>query len=1059
MTVEMALEDKQAGLSPRTYAATASTLSTASIVGIGVGGAVALLLVVVSVGVYLVRRNDQIQRAKAIEIEASFKTNEQLASILQSCRPRGTSMSDRSSYIPFLPPHQYQEPIELPLDTYEDGPPMARTNTKKISPHRVFSRLSVGLRDSWPMGALGTQMQIPNSLRSQSQSTVTLNQVAPPGYIISSDPKRPKRTYSRTSRNKVSVSSEDSPYTVEPSPSAGPYKPISRPRRANSENQLSTILRSTSQRLKEARRKSLSRTLTAVNRVPGGSGVHPLQTPTRHASESREVLVEPQPAASTYESFREKYIMRTPSPGKRVPRLAGQAQSKRKSIPSLSAESDDSLCIKDLPEVVLPSPLTSPSKRFEHFQSRNITRESTDLSKDAVSHSHKDDQTAVLPLGREDTNHNDFSPFGQYQNTVSNDPFYTSVPIRKPLPPTNPVDLSPRPLYIRKTTFGQETALQKSTNSTSPLKDISGNRQSPPKSGQPQTASTRLSQEVSSNPFQWSPKESTRRHSTSPSRSEARRKKGHKRSKVIRMSNLPRLSNVSIVPEEPDEDSSLFDASKSTKRVNQQSQSPSPRLDSSSQRFSIRPPSSPVFDPRVTVSQPMPEETTDSPTLGRNYFSPTLTTTNYYSEQTSEDEFFKSTRLIKRSTSTTRKWRESSISPNVSPVSKLHEMISFPMEDMEELSKNAKARALSPNSEIVRALEDRITPPMTPPNSSSPVLSAYSGFAAPIPGHLTGPRAQSPKRYTLHKPPTNKDLRSSIVALRRMNSEVSFSGSPNSLYSNPSNIYSEIETRRRTPGSSPSRTSNTKPPPNRASKHYLFLGASNSTKQQRTGNRDLNRRISRGRSPQQRQRLPKVDSEDDFSSMGISSTLASDKPPVGSVELEFPIQSNASMPNSRTNEEKGDLPEVASSMSTDSWTDSIPKPPLKSARRESQIQYLSAIDPSKRGWRRESKVAITDASKASDEGKENAKDINGDRSPPSSASGSDGKSSPVTLPRLRNDPMAWETTEKKAWGSRLNPALPTPDSPGLYDAQGFLRSSPDRDDLKSNVPKAIIHQR
>jgi hypothetical protein len=172
-------------------------------------------------------------------------------------------------------------------------------------------KMSGGIKDSWP---LGSSMQMPNALRLQSNSTVTVNQVAPPGYIIPPDPTWLKRTYSRNTKNKVTVSAEvrSSPYSKEPpSPSPGPHRQI--PRRAISENHLSTILRSTSQRLKSTRRKSISRALTVANRNSGAYVMEKLPSPRKHASESREVLIQPQSTESANGLY-QNYVTRTPTP-------------------------------------------------------------------------------------------------------------------------------------------------------------------------------------------------------------------------------------------------------------------------------------------------------------------------------------------------------------------------------------------------------------------------------------------------------------------------------------------------------------------------------------------------------------------------------------------------------------------------------------------------------------------------------------------------------------------------------------------------------------------------
>ena len=1023
-----------------------SAVSTTPIIGIAAGGTIAFLGILVTAVIYFVRRHDRIQRSKFGDVEESLTRNDDLAYIIRSRSPRGVSMSNRSSFVPYLPPHQAPDSIERPIDSIEDDPPIARVNTKRTSTQKFFFKMSGGIRDSWP---LGSSMQMPDALRLQSSSTVTLNQVAPPGYIVPPDPTWLNRTKSRNSKTKVSVSQYS---YAPPSPSPGPRKQI--PRRAISEKHLSTILRSTSQRLKSTRRTSIARARTVANRSPGGHALEKLPPLPKPASESREILIQPQSFVSGNLLF-QQYITRTPSPGKKIPKILGRANTKGKLSSSPSADSEDSLYIIDLPDFVFPSPLTSPSRRFASGSEASAVHKESASSREISARITQDDRSSVVALepGKDLEAKNPPVP-EPLETILTNDPFCSSVETAKPILPIGQINLSPRPLYIRKTTFGQVEEPQKSAKALSPLKDISGNRQTPPKIEQCQSA-LKASQESSPNPFQWSCQDSNQSQSPSP-----KQKQGHKRSKVIRISNLPRTSNVSIVHEDPEEDSSVFDAPRPSVRLVQPSLSktPSPPADFLSCRLTVRPPSSPTFDPCVSIPKLVGGRVTDSPTLGLDMYSPTLATTNNCNKQTSGDEVFRSAGSPKRSATTTYKWRESSISPNVSPSTKLNDMISFPAEDIKDILRKPKSPALSPNSEILKSLENRKSTPPPPVLAVPPaaVLPPASVVPIPVPGHLTGPRAEPPKQASLNllpvdspqrcssqKLPLRASLASSICALRRMNSEVSFCESLTSQYSNSSPVRSEPESIKQSPEVTPTRRSMRNS--SRASKHYLMLGGITSSDQRR---RVIKRDSSRMKSLQHIQHLPDLDSEDDFSTCDISSP-ASARNSLGLSSMTFPIPNGPSTPdiNSKANLDKVEILDVDTTLLTKRWSNSMPKTPLKNARYESQTQIpLPKPASTKWGGMRSSNISTVATSlPATDGGKENAKSKYGDRSPAQSDGGSDGNFSPCTLPGLVSTKDNRDTPKKKVWGSHLmGHGLPRPDSMGLYDAQGFLRSSPDR---------------
>lgn len=1030
-----------------------------------------VLLTIIFVGIYLLRR----QRTKIREVEAPTTETKELASAIRSQRPRGTSVSNRSSYIPFFPPHQITEPIILTTkSSFEDrlsNPKMKRRQKrrpkKKLSPQKVFTKFSGGIRESWP---LGSSMQIPNALRLQSHSTVTLNQVAPPGYLVPSEPKWPSRTYSRKSRSQVSVPSSGTTSRLSkepPSPTPGPRK--AGQRRAMSENHLSTVLRSTSQRLKATHRRSLSRTLTSINRKPE-SPPRLFMTPNKIASESREVLVERLSAVSGSSSFFEAVLAQTPTPERKVHKIAERANSKRKADTPPSAGSDDSLCVKETPEFVFPSPLASPSKswnRRDPDQSLGISFSGSNGTSTLLQ---KGCRTAVFGPRPQPSDVHELTFINHSQTSLALDPFYSTGTTSKP--PLKPVseaeDLSPRPLHIRKSTFGLEGTSKRSSNFSSPLKDISGNRQSSTRSSQIGLQGQSVSSDVPvPNPFQWSPQEAVRSrpNSFSPGRSEQNRKKGHKRSKVVRISNLPRPTSVSMVPEESEDELQPPNPEvlRTSVRLVEPSRSPSPMATSLFRRHTVRPPSLSIFNPGITVPPLLSVNALNKSSLGLEIYSPTLAVTNYYNEPTSEDEFFKTAKLPKRAATTIHARRESSISPIVSPSTKLEEMISFPIGTRPW---KPKSPALSPNSEILKALESR--KPSPPPMPASPIVPAppVLTMTIPIPGHLTGPRAE-PRRYSSQKLPPKGTLRESICMLRRMNSEVSIVDSPSSVYSNssiPQSSPADIQhiIRDQSPSPSPLRRVSQ----NRASEHYLSLGTS--MHRQRVEKRDSARVTKERKSRQSQQTAQKVESKTELTPVReVTSSPASAVNAEESPALPLPLPQVSSErvkpPTQEIKEVKPGSKKKVNSASTKSsrWSDAMSKPSLKAARRESQIlqSKSSPSDPSKWAWPRDSKMSLVTTIPSDSEGKENARNKHGNRSPARSDGGSEGNISPEAsiLPRLAADAKVDHAggldalLKKRGWGNwnakrrqALGQGLPRPDSMGLYDSDGFLRSSPDR---------------
>ncbi|KAH6719443.1 hypothetical protein BKA61DRAFT_473779 [Leptodontidium sp. MPI-SDFR-AT-0119] len=741
-----------------------TTLSLGAILGIAVGGALLLFAILVAIGIIHVKKKHRREKKQFSDADEDGNVDMDLKTALRSTRPPEINMGRRLSFNPFLPLSEDDDREEWVKQDGLQKPPLAKS--KSISQRGFFGASSV--RDSWPLMSSKPLGFLPG------QTTMTLSPVAPPGYVVQ-DPKWPKRTTSILGRKNSQDSSKSASPTRDPySMDIMPYRKVHR--RSTSENQLSTILRSTSQRLKAAQRNSMTRTLSTLGRFPGLPPSERLPTPPmRKAAERREGLIDQENVESVGSSIYNVYAQ-TPSPKKKHQRTSIIPSPIKPKSPTESVESKDSLCVSDTPDILIPAPLTSPSQSPSRSAHKNPMTQASSGAKDISALIHQDINSKILsPLQR---------------ISLSGDPFYSSVRSSKPMMPSPQIQ-GPRPMYFRKATFGQEATLDRPASFCSPLRDVSGNAQSPTKRQLPEPPTT-----LEPNPFQWFPQEAmqTRATQTSPKRSSSRRK-GHKRSNVIRMSNLSRpASTVDIVPEEPEEASPLkLNALRFSSFLSVEiSQDQSPTKSPSSRRATLRPPSIATFNPTLIVPVLSSRSEDNSPTLGSANmsdigYSPTLSVCNYYTEKdsNSEDEFFKP---------------RVSTSLQPSPSQYLQErLLSFPPLPIDVLP------AVIPPPTI-------LTPRPTSrplPNITSTLNGLYSSAVMPappiltIPSHLTGPLSEPGKhtRATL-SPPRCESMLSTISMLRRMNSEVS-NTSTKTLDFNTS-----VEERGRS----------------RGSRHYLSLG-------------------------------------------------------------------------------------------------------------------------------------------------------------------------------------------------------------------------------------------
>ncbi|KAE9364851.1 hypothetical protein N431DRAFT_489319 [Stipitochalara longipes BDJ] len=988
-----------------------TTLSLSAIIGIAVGGAVGVFAILASIGIVLARRKHRLQMQQMSEAKESGIEDADIGKALRSTRPPEICFSRRLSFNPFL----ILAEGGSASDWASEDPPVAKI--KRQSTHLGFLRRS-GTRDSWPL-ASEIHMKI-----IHGQATIHQSQVAPPGYVIE-DPKV-SRSNSRMSRRKSAIIHQEHANMDPDIPTSTPMRTFHR--RSASENQLSTILRSTSERLKAAHRRSLTRTMSALGRYPGSPPTARLPTPPgKLTTESREALVGKHFSESVVGSICDSYRIRSLSPPKRSLRRS-QPAVPRPNSPTSSNESRDSLCGAKTPDVVIPASLTSPSK-YMRGERKSQVQFSLENAKDVSLMIHNDTRPSLEAIGGQDPLE---QKKGLQRISLASDPFFSAVKSSKPIMPNSRIQ-GPRPqppLYMRKATFGQEETSERPQSFCSPLKDVSGNVRHTPKNSQLESPTT--------NPFQWSPQEAmqTRSTQTSPAtKRPSQRRKGHKRSNVVRMSVPRPLSSVEVVPEEEDEDSPLSLESPRQPAIRRLEPTKNQSSPPSSSRLSTRPPSSAVFNPTLKIPVATTRSEDNSPTLGlediRNgqVYSPTLSVCNYYTESggASEDEFFRG-RSSKQVDKTTLKSRRHGRNYST-------DLSLFPTHQSQQ-ERQTQLTSFPPPS-----LTNSMTPMLTPPSgrplpsidfsmSGGGVQLQSSATAAPplltlsTPTYLSGPRPEPSESNHKRNNSTINDaspqrisIQTSITLLRRMNSEVShYSATSSPSDTNSPIVYhygsisslEQLEERRR---SRPS------------SKYYLALGSSNLLPQddniakvkQRVEKRDSHR-VYKERRKRRNEELERE--EVDLTPVKEVSSPATGANALGIVGLRFPTLSREGTNGATPPRESqgvaarrvGDITPTKSlgvsvievdggdldlATGEGRWSGAMTKPQHEVIRRESRMEHPSPKTPPKWGL----------------------------------GLGSMG---------LAGKRLLDADKENLESGGR-------PHSLGLYDQEGFLRSSPERE--------------
>jgi hypothetical protein len=858
-------------------------------------GGLLLFCLLALIGVCFMRRRFRRRGQRISKSNEHGHVDMDLKAALKITQPTKVKLPRRLSFSPLLP----LSDGNLGLSLVSHNMPQQPSKATRSHLQRPFFRVS-GVKDPWP---LASHNFIPLAMLP-NQSTMVLSPVAPPGYIIQD--RGPNRSSSRISRRKSAISvdttSSRSPNVTRGirSPSSSPSQsPLKSPKRlpkrslakngdkfnlptphkplqrATSETQLSTILRSTSERLETARRQTLTRTLTTISKFPGILPLERHPDPSmRLTTESREQLIDKEYTESLRSSNPTDFPSRTPSPGKETWVISQESCTQSNPLtqsksPTPSNSSRDSLCATDTPDLFIPAPLTSPSRSLRIERTRQSGMHSLSSSGDVSAGIHNGKDNSSLSCSIESLDHAEIeNPKIPHCISLASDPFYSSVKSSKPIIPRTRIQ-GPRPMYFRKATFGHEATLERPSSLSSPLKERTENclshskRQatSPPSS--PQNVPER--EEIELNPFQWLPQEASKSISVLPSsKYSGGRRRGHKRSTTVRISNLPVSSRPPSIVEVVDEDSECSISSNP--------------LSLGSGTAPVRPPFE-LYDRISSLklsSSPILEHSLDPPSLASGSIE-TSTKIGFQDTTGSKALSVTSARSDDYIDNMLHGSNSADGTFNIKPLNLLKPSPttqSFPITNMQY--KNAREQPhnqtwdpLPPfNPETDRheekkqssflppQLKDRPTPVLSPPSKRARTLPditsdtkysvtpTLSLLPVPLPSQSKSLDATINSQCTLQprqggeSPPRNS-LHASISALRRMNSDVSqcsiFSVSSNDLSSvyptyslkfvkpSPSHASIQIEVRE-----DDSRDPEHERGQTRGSRHYLALGSQSS---------------------------------------------------------------------------------------------------------------------------------------------------------------------------------------------------------------------------------------
>ncbi len=725
-----------------------AVLPIGAIIGIAVAGSAILFGILTVTIMHYIRSRYKVENGGR-DLDLIDGDEEDILNALRSTYP------SESGLVSKIPQRPFNAGLELLPKEWTEippcGPPLYKP--KRVPPADAFD--ITGLRDSWPLVSLvDSASTVPLSVNKRpvikSGNTHSRSSYSAFPLSIDNELSWPQRVLSRSSsytRCLDGIPLRWSGHSAKSSVTS--LKRPSSSRKSVSENQLTSILRSTSQRLKEAQLRPLSRSLSVVSQVSGAPPtVQPPSPLGDQRGESREALIVTDDV-SLIDSVRSSVlnsVSQTPSPHKGELNMVNKIErdDKKEVSPAISEISQCySLCPSKTPDLLIPSTLTSLSKRGAWSDQRY---EMKILSTDGTSTNiHKEDGNSMLAGGSTITTHDTHSSI---QIDSASNPFVSSDPRAKLPPKSRPVK-GPRPL-IKRQSIGEQSPNSKGRETVhSPLRVVSGNQKSPSKSTLPSIV---LSGATKENPFPWSPQHLPLLLSSPGQKPMGIKLKGHRRRRTVRLSHLSRPVNVAVVSGEPENGPSPHCKDNTAGTQKSQLISPAELVTTSTDLnygniSSPRPPAVSIFQPFLTM--PSSRAPTDSKVPPDGSYSATMSFYDYYS------------------------------SSGAMPSD--HLGIPEPSQSPAPSTKKSRRRGYNFSAEIIRdrdidlleattpnfQTDGYLSPPKSAPAESSSLEISTDVTAVPnFTSHFNGPASKPPSVI-------NDSVAASVSLLRRMNSQVS----------------------------------------------------------------------------------------------------------------------------------------------------------------------------------------------------------------------------------------------------------------------------------------------
>ncbi|KAI9744156.1 MAG: hypothetical protein M1818_002308 [Claussenomyces sp. TS43310] len=965
------------------------SLSQGDIVGIAVAGGFVIFGVLTLMLMHVARKH---HRRKYVRRPLDLDTDTEVTQDVRSIMP-AEMVSTRSINKPFITTDKINSAAGR-REVAKREPMSSRTNLVPPSYHIT------GLRDSWPLVSMNQSPEVPmtldgrllepNSPEAAYYAAATTTLLRPPEQVHS-------RVSGLNTNMRPSQSAQLSVFTD---------KRRSFGRRSVSENQLTSILRSTSQRLRDVRRRPVSRALSILSQGSGQPPEEKLPSPPKNThGDSREVLVTLDQTEDYAESVKSSVLdmfSRTPSPARKVSRNAGSGKRQGRAPPVVDVSDDDSMYGANTPDIVIPAALTSPSKSKVRMEQRLKMRISSAESPVSIK-IREDNRTSNSAFGGRDI-------FGNSQTAgqarLNDDPFVSKESSRRPLNDKSSYNEDKYCSSHGKAAFGQDSSLR-SESPILPLKVLSGNI-SHPNNAFP-------GDKLLMNPFSWTnDTQLVVKKSPSPQKPAISRLRGHQRSKTIRLSGLLTQNVESVVEESENELYPKFEVAPTTIRLvdsvpdlSAKATPGSPTSDYSRIRTS-RPPSVARFSTFLGASADSTQNGLSSSLVKTEEHTPAThsTTMSFYNLYSSQDAPGVTPSALPTSPprslkeKNVRHGRDPSISGSRSPG---NASFTFPAPSVPVLEMPLHGPT------VLKSSNEPLSPFDGPVSGDRPLFT----IAPPSISRVHGPR--SPPRSI-----SRDSMQYSIVLLRRMNSDVSFVSDAGS----PGDEGSPTLPALRGGGISPTKKGGKKP-----SNCYLSMGRHVRTSSHLSSpSRRFEHFEQQGRERKQESSHQKISSTKRTTADMESSPDRDfyDPPKVNTFE-EIDMSNGLKIRGLKLPVRDCNGSPVRTALTGDGigrWSDAMPQPPPEKravrSSRESTMQMPQAATPTKwgAGWERVLERPSPDAMRDKGSPTKTQRPANGRRP---------RKGSRIDVLR------GWEHGEPEKR-----------ESLGLYDENGFLKSSPER---------------